>query len=56
MKEKEQAAVCVDEKGCTEQTRNTDKEIFDDSCFKTPLLLPPRRLLSKIEAPTALKL
>lgn len=43
MKDKEPGAVCVDGKNCSETSSASSKEIVDDSCFKTPLLLPPRK-------------
>uniref|UniRef100_A0A0N5AWZ1 INCENP_ARK-bind domain-containing protein n=1 Tax=Syphacia muris TaxID=451379 RepID=A0A0N5AWZ1_9BILA len=43
MKEKEQSMICVDGKKCSDTSTAVEKEIVDDSCFKTPLHLPPRK-------------
>ncbi|KAM3722907.1 Reticulocyte-binding protein [Dirofilaria immitis] len=52
MKEKEQSSVCVEEEKNGTNTAATispsaSKEIFDDSCFKAPLLLPPRKSVGR---------
>ncbi|MFH4978292.1 hypothetical protein AB6A40_005001 [Gnathostoma spinigerum] len=48
MKEKDQTSVCIDQKvGATPENAIDNKEIVDDSCFKTPLLMPMRKGINR---------